>query len=226
MLRMATARLWLAAPGCAGLAAREPWVASLGADSRMRGKEAVRLAESAVVAELAVRHAVSEGTIRPQAHTAGALVERLPLMWEMFADGMVSEQNAAEAARLAMELPAESWTEFDLRLIEVAHLLTPAKFRLKARGIRERIHPKSAQTRHESAREDRRVWMEPDRDGMAWLGAYVPADVAYNAMARVDQTAFELAKLPDETRSMPQLRADVLGDVLLDGLTTQISRLP
>ncbi len=124
---------------------------------------------------------------------------------------------------LAGDLPAEVWWQFDEVVAQIADTLTPAKFRLKARATRERIHPTNPQTRHERARDDRRVWMELDRDGMAWVGAYLPVDVAHTAMARIDQTAFGLAKLADETRTMAQLRADVLVDVLLAGITTHVS---
>lgn len=213
MVRMATARVWRSAHDALELARREPWVLN-GADSRLSGREAVRLAESAAVAELAVRSSVSEGTIRAQAQNAAVLLERLPLLWRRFADGMVSEQNAAEAARLAVELPAEVWADFDTLIGDPAEVLTPAKFRLKARALRERIHPTNAQLRHERAREDRRVYFEPDRDGMGWLGAYLPVDVGHTAIALLDSIAFESANLPDETRTVAQLRADALGDIL------------
>jgi hypothetical protein len=53
-------------------------------------------------------------------------------------------------------------------------------------------------------------------------------DVLAKAQARIDGTAFSLAKLADETRTMPQLRADTLADILTGtgtggGVTTNIS---
>lgn len=220
--RRAVAARWRATFRAFELAQREPWVLN-GADSRLRGAEAVRLAESAVIAELAVRHTVSEGTVRAQAHTAGVLLERLPRVWARFEEGFVPEQNAAEAARLVDELPEQSWPEFDALIAEVAAVLTPAKFRLKARGVRERIHPTDADTRHAKARQNRRAWFEPDRDGMGWFGAYVAADVGYRAMARIDETASQLMKLPGEERTLNQVRADVFGDLILEGMTTEVS---
>lgn len=153
-------------------------------------------------------------------------MERLPRLWSSFADGLVSEQNAVEAARLAAELPNRVWAAFDELIGEPAESLTPAKFRLKGRGLRERIHPTSAEARHERAREDRRVWFEPDRDGMGWLGAYLPIDVGHTAMARLDKAAFELAKAPEETRTVAQLRADELGELLIgvgSGIVREVS---
>jgi hypothetical protein len=161
----AIARKWWSAYRALELSRREPWV-QLGADSRVSGMAAIKLAETSVIAELAVRFTVSEGTIRNYAHTAGVLVQRLPLLWERFADGFVHEQNASEAARMVGDLPAECWAEFDRLVTEVAETLTPRKFKLKALGIRERIHPTTPDTRHERAVQHRRVWFEPDRDGM------------------------------------------------------------
>lgn len=211
--RRATSSVWRSAAESIELARREPWVL-LGADSRLTGKEAVRLAESAVVAELAVRYTVSEGTILNQAHIAQTIIERLPRLWSQFSEGWVAEQNAAEAARMAGDLPPDCWSLFDAAVTEVAAKLTPRKFKLKALGIRERLHPTTADTRHARAVLDRRVWFEPDRDGMAWLGAYLPADVARSAMTRLDQAAFTLAKVEGETRTVAQLRADELARVL------------
>ncbi len=68
--------------------------------------------------------------------------------------------------------------------------------------------------RHRVAATERRVWIENDRDGMAWLGAYLPAEDAHRAFAHIDQAARSLAAAPDETRTVAQLRADTLTDLL------------
>ena len=53
--------------------------------------------------------------------------------------------------------------------------LIPGRFRHKARTWRERHHPVSIEKRHTRSAADRRVEYAPDRDGMAWLSAYLPA---------------------------------------------------
>jgi hypothetical protein len=63
----------------------------------------------------------------------------------------------------------------------------------------------------------RRLVTEFDRDGMGWLSAYLPSDTIALASARVDATAFDLFRERDETRTMNQLRADVVSDLLLGG---------
>ena len=54
--------------------------------------------------------------------------------------------------------------------------LVPSRFRQKARTWRERHHPVSIGKRHAKCVLDRRLEYVPDRDGMAWLSAYLPAD--------------------------------------------------
>jgi hypothetical protein len=56
--------------------------------------------------------------------------------------------------------------------------LVPGRFRAKARVWRERHHPVSIEKRHKKCAADRRVEFVPDRDGMAWLNSYLPADIA------------------------------------------------
>ncbi len=138
--RRAAASKWQAAARTLGLARREPWI-MLGADSRFTGAEAVRLSEAAAVAELAVQFTVPEGTIRQWAHDGETLERFLPTLWDRCLEGLVASQNATEAARAVADLPEEAHGEFDRLIADVAVRLTPPKFRLKARALRERLHP-------------------------------------------------------------------------------------
>jgi hypothetical protein len=57
----------------------------------------------------------------------------------------------------------------------------------------------------------------PDRDGMAWLSAYVTADVAVAGWSRATEAARALQE-PNESRTLAQLRADVAANWLLAGV--------
>ena len=65
------------------------------------------------------------------------------------------------------------------------------------------------------ALQQRGVWHEVNRNGMAWLNAYLPAEKLALAMAALDAAAFEGFREADETRTMSQLRADILADLLI-----------
>ena len=57
----------------------------------------------------------------------------------------------------------------------------------------------------------------PDRDGMAWLSVYLPADVAAGIWSRATEAARALQG-PEESRTLTQLRADVAAGWLLEGV--------
>ena len=137
-------------------------------------------------------------------------------MWAAFAEGRVSERHAVETARLASTLPGDSdaWVAFDTGALDRALRLAPARFTTSARTLRERVHAESLDTRHQRARGDRGVWMTAELDGMATLTAFLPADRAASAMTRLDDAARHLATADDETRTLAQLRADALADLL------------
>ena len=101
----------------------------------------------------------------------------MPRTWAFFLGGGVDEQNAVTAAMLAASLPddaASAWSEFDEKVVGIAGILTPARFRVSARAARERVHPESLEARHTRAAEDRDVWATPELDGMATLTACLP----------------------------------------------------
>lgn len=176
--------------------------------------EAVEFAERAAVADLAVRLGLAEQTIRAQANEAELLIHRCPNLWFAFREGDIATPNARVIAELVATLPSEAWAAFEAGLLGTASTLAPARFRAKARTVRERLLPEAAAERHERRAGERRVWVEPDLDGMCWLTAYLPAATAQAAMARINTAARSLASRADETRTLAQLRADIAGDLL------------
>ncbi|MGC0370967.1 DUF222 domain-containing protein [Microbacterium sp. SLBN-111] len=205
----------------------DPWVGpdptldGLWHDPRGRTVAAVRrdrldMAERAAVAEIAVRLRLAEQTVRTRGAHAAVLSERCPGVWAAFTDGLVSERHAIETARLAATLPVDraSWEAFDTGARDRALRLSPARFATSVRGLRERVHAESVETRHQRARADRGVWMAAELDGMATLTAFLPADRAAAAMTQLDSTARHLATAEGEERTLAQLRADAFADLL------------
>ncbi|TLM81430.1 DUF222 domain-containing protein, partial [Pseudarthrobacter sp. NamE5] len=84
--------------------------------------------------------------------------------------------------------------------------LVPSRFRAKVRSWRERHHPESIEKRHAKGVADRRVEYSPDRDGMAWLSAYLPAGTALGIWNKTTAIARGLQG-PHEPRTLTQLRA-------------------
>ncbi|TDL38024.1 HNH endonuclease signature motif containing protein [Arthrobacter nitrophenolicus] len=92
--------------------------------------------------------------------------------------------------------------------------LVPSRLRAKVRAWRERHHPESIEKRHAKGVADRRVEFTPDRDGMAWISAYLPADSALAAWNKTTAIARGLQG-PNETRTLTQIKADEVARRLL-----------
>ena len=186
-------------------------------------KEDVEFSERAAIADLAVRLALSENSVRAHDHQAITMIGRTPITWQKFRWGEVSSANARTVAELAASLPdgdSALFASFDTAVAERATRLAPARFRAYARKLREQIVADTAAERHESELSRRRVLFEPDIDGMAWISAYLPAEVATKAMTLLDAEALRLSAVPGETRTLPQLRADALGDLITGSTDT------
>lgn len=186
----------------------------------MRDAERIEFAERAAAADLAVRLGLSENSVRSQAHDAVTLRRRLPGLWARFREGEVNVANARCAAELVRSLPADPQpgasvldARFDALLCEIAGQ-APARFRARARVLRERVHSVALAERTRAARETRGVWLENDIDGMAYLSMRLPADQAQLAFAHVDAAARSIAEAPGELRTLPQIRSDVAAALL------------
>lgn len=175
--------------------------------------DAQEFAVRAAVADLAVRLGLAERTVRQRAHEAETLLVRSPRVWALFREGEVTVANARTVVELLDTLDADRWLPFESAVFALLHL-APARFRTKARAIRDRIHPESFAERHRRRAEERRVWVDPDIDGMSWFGAYLPSYQSALAVKRIDKLARSLASVPGEARTLAQLRADVAADLL------------
>ena len=184
--------------------------------------ERCEIAVRAAALDLGIRLGLSEHMIRNRATYADTLRTRCPHLWAAFRAGRVSEQNAVTAAQQAGSLPADdpdAWARFDDTLTTPAQTLTPGKFRLRARVVRERVHPQHIDDRHQNAAADRTTWLNADPDGMATYTIFGPATDLHTIDRRVDAHARHLRTQPDETRTLAQLRADTAIDILRDGHT-------
>lgn len=99
-------------------------------------------------------------------------------------------------------------------LAERARRMTAPELRASARGWRGRHVPRTEE-QHARAVADRFVDVAPADDDMCWLTALLPASAAMAIYHRVSDLAAAVSG-PDERRTLPQLRADVLAALLLD----------
>jgi len=180
--------------------------------------------EMAVTAEVACVLTVSERTASALLSEAQALTTALPLTLSALQAGRISWQHARVMVDETTNLDKAGAAGLEAHFLDPAAPtpargcpageLVPARFRAKVRAWRERHHPVSIEVRHARGVADRRVEYTPDRDGMAWLSAYLPAAQAAAIWDRTTSAARALQG-PDEARTLTQLRADVAAAWLL-----------
>ncbi|MFP3462856.1 DUF222 domain-containing protein [Arthrobacter globiformis] len=214
--RLAAVKVQLAA----GFVAAEEAMAPAGASPQDR-----TVRRMSVTAEVAGVLTVSEGAAERLLVESAKLTKDLPLALGALGSGTISWQHARIMCDETDGLAAEAAAVFEAHFLDPdapnpargcpAGELTPARFRAKARYWRERHHPVSIEKRHHKSVEDRRLECAPDRDGMAWLSAYLPADQAAGIWNR-STAAARAAQGPTESRTLTQLRADAFASWSLD----------
>ncbi|KQS13242.1 hypothetical protein ASG06_01930 [Rathayibacter sp. Leaf185] len=186
----------------------------------LSSSESSDLVERSIRAELAVGSGVSERELSRELERAHLLVEDLPLTRAALAAARIRWRAAEVICSVAATLPRESLAEFDERSAELALTTTPTQLRRAVDRLRDELHDQPLEKRHARAKEDRGVWLTPEIDGMATLSAYLPAPAAvgvYNRLDRIARTLREGDGSHGDQRTLAQLRADALTDLLCDG---------
>lgn len=180
--------------------------------------------EMGTVAEVACVLTVSERSASALLSDAQALTGSLPLTLGALQAGELSWQHARVMVDEAAGLDRAAAAALEGHFLDPAAPvpargcpageLVPGRFRAKARSWRERHHPASIEARHARGAGDRRVEFVPDRDGMAWINAYLPAATATGIFDRLTAASRAL-RGPAEARTLAQLRADVAATLFL-----------
>lgn len=177
-------------------------------------------AEMSAVEEIA-------GVLTISSAAAGALVTQsrqltaLPPAMDALSTGAISWQHAKIIADETFSLSPTGAAALVEHVLNrnpargaAAGELVPSRFRTRVRNWRERHHPESLEKRHAKCAADRRMEYTPDRDGMAWVSLYVPADQGSAIWNRTTAIARGLQG-PDEPRTITQLRPDIAANLLL-----------
>lgn len=183
------------------------------------------LARRAVIAELATALRLPDRTMTRLVSEAWTLATELPATLAALRSGSIDEAHARvivdETAGVADRAVRE---RLDGELAARAETITAATLRRVAKRLHESVQAESLAERHERARAERRVELEPARDGMAWLHLHLGAGDALLIRDRLDRVAADVCGEAGETsaasdgRTPDQLRADVARDLLLHGV--------
>ncbi|MFJ2507631.1 HNH endonuclease signature motif containing protein [Arthrobacter citreus] len=105
---------------------------------------------------------------------------------------------------------------FERDLLAAAEGRTAAGFGRRARRLRESRFPDLFPVRHRQAKDKRRVMFQPLPDGMSCLSAIIAAEKGQAMFAALTGAA-KAGKRAGDPRTMDQLRADTLTELLLEG---------
>jgi len=206
-----------------------PEAFSRGGGAGAARSEAADLVERSIRAEFAVALGVSERVASRELEQAQLLTEDLPFTRAALAAARIRWEAGRVICSAATTLPVASRAAFDERAAEVAVSMTPTQLRRAVAQLREELHEQPLADRHARARDDRSVWVTPELDGMATLSAHLPAAAAVGAFHRLDRIARSLRDPHADAvgggngdgdgdgRTLAQLRADALTDLLCDG---------
>ena len=173
-------------------------------------------ARRVLVTELACALRIPERMAETLIADSQALLTDLPATFAALGEGAISWRHAHALVDHATSLSPHLVGQFEAAVLPFATTLTVAKFDRRARAERERMAPDSIDGRHLQAVEKRSIDLQPDRDGMAWLSAYLPVVAAQGIYNRLTDIAMS-QRSPTESRTMAQLRADAFAELLLDG---------
>ncbi|PQZ57485.1 MULTISPECIES: HNH endonuclease signature motif containing protein [unclassified Microbacterium] len=202
-----------------------------------------------VAAEIGAAQRVSDRTIERRMAEASWLVERFPAVWAAQGEGRISGAHSRVIVEAGAHLDdAVDRQAYAAEAVTLAESESPNRLRRLARRLAERFQERTIAERHRDAREKRRVWVKDLDDGMAELGARGPAALVHGMFDRLSQMAHAVKEenaraanaaasgtdidtdiagehsvgeeyVADE-RSVDQLRADLLADLVLTGAPT------
>ncbi|MGT2463287.1 DUF222 domain-containing protein [Sinomonas atrocyanea] len=190
------------------------------------GTDPFRTAEAASIAASEVSAA-----LKVSARTAKGLVaEALSLtdpaaapILAALAGGRLSRRRAKAVLDAAVPVPPERLPAFLAAAVEAAcpsdpdRIPSPAALTRRLRRLVEDHADEPLTARKAHAAAGRRVDLDPP-DGMCWLTAYLPLEHGAAIDTRLEAIARSL-QAPDDARTLAQLRADALADLLTASTT-------
>jgi len=183
-----------------------------------------------LASDIAIRLRIPEGTAQRLIAEAQQLIHKLHDTETDLAAGEFSYRHAQVIIDETYGMGEPMIGELEALLLPAAKELTVSKFKEFARKLREKLNPGGMDERHRDAASRRTVTLDFERDGMALLSAYLPAEVAMAAHDRLTRLALAVGRVmvrADDTdesgdggkRTLAQVRADVFGDLMINGDT-------
>ncbi|PZS39044.1 MAG: hypothetical protein DLM62_10425 [Pseudonocardiales bacterium] len=156
---------------------------------------------------------LSRGAADARLHLATRLSTQLPDTLAALQSGTIDLPKARAISEATEVLDGPATAAVQARVLAKAPQQTVGELRAALSRAVLAADSEAANRRHRAARNDRRVQLHPQPDGMGALWALLRADDATAAYARLDALARDMDA--DDPRGMDARRADILTDLLL-----------
>lgn len=145
------------------------------------------------------------------------LRNQLPATWAVFLAGDCSETSASIAAEQSNGLEGEQLAAYDLAAAQLVQEEKPGVLVRKLATLRDRLDPDAVTDRNRRASSRRHVVVRPGMDGQAALTINTDATDVAAAYDAVRQAAIKAHGREGECRTLGQLMADIVIDLILHG---------
>jgi hypothetical protein len=215
-------------PDYAAEAAAGPVLTDAAASRRkVAAWEDQEVARRTVISEVACSLRLAERTAESLVGEASMFAGPMKATLQAMSTGAISYRHAQVLMDQLSFLPLEEVAVFEARLLPIARDVTVGKLKVRARRMRERAHPETITSRARAAVADRAVWWEGRPDGMGtltWYGTAQQTQAAHDRLTSIAGTAHRAEQqddsIPeDQQRTLGQITADAISDLLLDGVT-------
>ncbi len=177
------------------------------------------MAYRSLAAELGMAAHLSERTFQARISNAETLVQDFPRTLAALETGTIGVGHARVIVECGLPIgdPALRAT-YESAVIDRAVDLTPGRLRKQARLAATRLAEVSFEDRHQLAVEDRAVRLQELEDGMSEIIHTLPTVFAVPMLDRLTEQAKAIkAANPDEPRTLDQIRADLMCELVLTG---------
>jgi len=188
-------------------------------DAEGRGSATVEIIERSIRLELAAAMRITEYSAGRMIVHAEALVRRYPQVLDSLHAARITPKHAEVLADDLAQLMPELRGQVVDRALVLAEAEPVGTFRRALRSLLATVQAASLEERYRAALQTRRVAMERGYDGVGDLLLRAPEVALQAIFDRATAIAKTIVGGEGETRTLDQVRADVLCDLLIDGVT-------
>ncbi|MDQ1217295.1 HNH endonuclease signature motif containing protein [Microbacterium arborescens] len=187
-----------------------------------------------VAAEAAGMARLTDRRLQGEIDHAMTVIDDYPAVFEAWVQRRIERGHVDVVVRVGAGVPDEVRDSFAEAAVGVCERDVPSRVRGTLEALAARLHPQAFTERHKTAAAERCVRVFHGTDGMSNLVANLPTVIAAGMLDRLTQMGQSVKDArvttgpeggsgaagsgePADTRTMDQLRADILGDLVLGG---------